>query len=143
MSRGADLDAQPPQPAFAQRLRLREGEQAAAVVSAQVVQVRVHRVRAAAEVHVVRKIERRLRSVVLRHAQLVHEVAAQRVQLPVLLADLWEQTRAVRDASSRRRAHWRATPHAQTLAHLLGSNLVLAQVQLLRGTQRWRVHLSS
>jgi hypothetical protein len=89
--RFAHLDAKPPQAALAQRHRLRKCEQPAAVICAQVVQVRMHGVCPSAEVDVVREVQRSLLAVLLRDAQLVHEVAPQRVQLAILLANLFSK----------------------------------------------------
>jgi len=64
---------------------LPEEEQAAAAVSAKVVQVGVHGVGASAEVYVVRKVEPVFILVYLRNLELKLEVAAQRVELSVAL----------------------------------------------------------
>ena len=56
----ARLHVQPVEAALAERPRLRELQHAAADIGAQMVQVAVHRVRAAPEVQVVREVQRRL-----------------------------------------------------------------------------------
>ena len=63
----AHLDVEPAEAAAAQRARLRKLEQAAAHVVAEVVQVRVHGVRPAAEVQVVRVVEGLLPCKITRH----------------------------------------------------------------------------
>ena len=92
-----DLDLQPEEPALAQRLATRERQQTATEIVSEVVQMRRNRVDAASEVEIHREVDGlrvislRKRDVVLelaRDVELVPEVAAQRVQVVVLLLDL-------------------------------------------------------
>ena len=92
-----DLDFQPEEPALAQRLATRERQQTATEIVSEVVQMRRNRVDAASEVEIHREVDGlrvislRKRDVVLelaRDVELVPEVAAQRVQVVVLLLDL-------------------------------------------------------
>mmetsp|Transcript_14679 Transcript_14679/g.52827 ORF Transcript_14679/g.52827 Transcript_14679/m.52827 type:complete len:451 (+) Transcript_14679:1047-2399(+) len=78
------LHVQPVQPVLAERARLLEEKRAAAHVAPDVIQVRVHRVRAPAEVDVVREKDLLLVAHLLRDFQLNQKVAPLRVQLSVL-----------------------------------------------------------
>mmetsp|Transcript_25322 Transcript_25322/g.83189 ORF Transcript_25322/g.83189 Transcript_25322/m.83189 type:complete len:712 (+) Transcript_25322:1072-3207(+) len=81
------LHEQPPEPVLAERPPLAKLEQAPARIRAEVRQVRVHRVRAAAKVDVVRVVKPvRFVAEVLRHLELVPQIASERVELAVRLA---------------------------------------------------------
>lgn len=84
--------------------------------------MRVHRVGTPTEVHVVRKVQRLFSSILLCHLQLVPEIAAHGVQLPVLLPNLQSG-----EATSVPACHFQGRNHTR----LLRQKLVFAQVVTL------------
>jgi ribosomal protein L27 len=118
------LDTKPGKSSLAKRLRLREEKQAAAVIRPQVVQVRVHGVRAAPEVNVVRKIDGGLVAVDLGNLQLQEKVAAHRMLLPVVLPDLRRGERQLLSA-----ARMRARGREPRLLHFVVERARLVRLQ--------------